>query len=254
MSATTVTTASGGGMAEAIATIQKLGTVQPSRLLVGPGMDHVAVEQYRRLGAVLHYSQGQTALRSFIVASAVPGEGKTLTTVNLALTLSQSFQRRVVVVDADLRRPTVHEVFQLPNVTGLSDGLKAGGTWKAPLIEVSQHLSVLTAGRPTPDPISALTSERMRQLIHDLGERYDWVIVDTPPVGLMPDAHLLAEMVGGAVLVVAAGRAPFRLVERAVEGLGHDRIIGVVLNRVPPSTVVDTYGYADYGSYDYGRK
>jgi capsular exopolysaccharide synthesis family protein len=248
MSPKTVSTAVSGGSKEGIATIQKLKTLQRSRMLVGSAMDHVVVEQYRRVGAILHYMQEQGAMRSFMVASAVPHEGKTLTTVNLALTLSESYKRRVIIVDADLRRPTVHEILQLPNVTGLNDGLKATGAWKPPIIEVSSHLSVLTAGRPNPDPISALTSPRMRQLLEDLGNRYDWVVVDTPPVGLMPDAHLLAGMVGGAVLVVAAGCAPFRMVQRAVEALGHDNIIGVVLNRAKSPGVVDSYGYG-YGRY-----
>jgi capsular exopolysaccharide synthesis family protein len=246
---TSIATAASGAP-EAIAAFQKLKSLQRSRMLVGPEMDHVVVEQYRRMGAILHYMQTQSGTRSFMVASAVPHEGKTLTTVNLALTLSESFKRRVVIVDADLRRPTVHEVLQLPNVNGLNDGLKNGGTaWKPAVIEVTPHLSVLTAGRPNPDPISALTSPRMRQLIDELGTRYDWVILDTPPVGLMPDAHLLAGMVGGAVLVIASGCAPYRMVHRAVESLGRDNIIGVVLNRAKSPGIVDSYGYGGYGRY-----
>jgi capsular exopolysaccharide synthesis family protein len=252
MSPTTLTTLSDDRLYEGgVATIQKLDPTQRSKMLVGPAMDPVVLEQYRRLGAVLHHSQAQTGLRSFMVASAVPSEGKTLTAANIALTLSESFQRRVMLVDADLRRPTVHDVFRVPNVTGLNDGLKAVGPWKAPLIEVSERLSVLTAGRPNPDPISGLTSERLQQLLQDLGERYDWVIVDTPPVGLMPDAHLLAGMVGGAVLVIAAGRAPYKVVLRACEALGQERILGVVLNRAHISRGDESYGYA---AYDYYKK
>src|SRR5687768_12745533 len=112
---------------EPVATIQKLKTAHESLMLVGPMMEPIAVEQYRRLAAVLHHAQTQSGIRSVMIASAVPGEGKTLTSVNLALTLSQSFRKRVVLVDADLRRPTVHEVLQVPNVAGLNEGLKAQG-------------------------------------------------------------------------------------------------------------------------------
>ena len=254
MSLTTLTTASGRLHDAGGATIQKLHSVHRSPKLVGPEMNPVVLEQYRRLGAVLHHSQAQTGLRSFMVASAVPHEGKTLTAANMALTLSESFQRRVVLVDADLRRPTVHDVFDVPNVTGLNDGLNASGPWKAPLIEVSDRLSVLTAGRPNPDPIGALTSSRMNQLLEELGERFDWVIVDTPPVGLMPDAHLMAGMVGGAVLVIAAGCAPYKVVLRAVEALGHDRILGVVLNRALTSSADHGYGYAAYAYHQTPRE
>jgi protein-tyrosine kinase len=235
--------------AEARATVQRIVPPADSKLLAGPGLDPVALEQYRRLAALLHQSQVQNQLRSVIVASAVPGEGKTLTSINLALTLSGSFRRRVVLVDADLRRPTVHDVLRIPNVTGLNEGLKADGNWNPPLIEIGEHLSVLTAGRPNPDPMSALTSHRMRQLIQDLREQFEWVIIDTAPVGLLSDAHLLSDMVDGAVLVIAAGRAPYRLVEQAVESLGRDRLLGVVLNRIQPAMMSQAYGYGAYKYY-----
>ena len=238
---------------DAVPLMPNLRRAQESRVMVGPDMDPAAVEQYRRLAAVLHNAQVHTGIRTLMVASALPGEGKTLTMGNLAVTLSHSFQRRVVLVDADLRRPAAHELFQIPNAAGLNEALQSGA-WKPPMTNVSERLSLLTAGRPNPDPMGALTSDAMRQLIQDLGASFDWVLIDTPPVGLMPDAHLLAGMADAAVLVIAAGRAPCRLVELAVSALGHDRIIGVVLNRIDKRAVGQTYGYNASQYYGYLRK
>src|SRR5438067_664707 len=94
------------------------------KVVVGPGAESALIEQYRRLGAALHHHQLQSGARTLMVTSAVAAEGKTLTATNLALTLSHSYQRRVLLVDADLRRPSVHEILRLPNTTGLSDSLR----------------------------------------------------------------------------------------------------------------------------------
>ena len=101
----------------------------------------VAVEQYRRLAGTLHELQVEQGLKTLMVTSALPKEGKTLTVVNLALTLSESCRRRVLLIDADLRRPFIHEVFQLPNVRGLNDVL-GSERGELPLQPVSEHLSV----------------------------------------------------------------------------------------------------------------
>jgi len=154
----------------------------------------------------------------------------------------------VLLVDADLRRPTLHELFQVSNAKGLLDGLEAGTDAPMPLIEVSPTLSVLPAGRSTAEPMSLLISDRMRQVLHEAAEAFDWVIVDTPPIGLVPDAHVLADMVPAAVFVVRAGSTPHDLVTAAVTTLGRERILGVVLNCVADAEVVgapERYAYGD---------
>jgi capsular exopolysaccharide synthesis family protein len=231
-------------------TLEGLGRALPGKLVVTANAQPGPVEQYRKLAATLHQAQASTGIKVVMVASALAGEGKTLTATNLALTFSESYHRRVLLIDADLRRPTVHEVFQLPNFTGLNDGLKASEEWKPPLFEISPRLSVLTAGRPNPDPMSGLASDRMRSVIRRGAASFDWVIVDTPPVGLLPDANLLAAMVDGVVLIISAGKTPYKLLERAVEALGRDRILGVVLNRVDQSILKSGYGYYTYYGYE----
>jgi len=206
------------------------------------------VEQYRRVGAVLHHAQLQRGVRSVMVASAVAAEGKTLTATNVALTLSHSFDRRVLLIDADLRRPNVHEMFGLPNEHGLIESLQYPNGGRLSVTAVSNNLWVLTAGRPTSDPMSSLVSEAMKQLLADAAEQFDWVIVDTPPVALMPDANLLAGMIDAALLVISANTTPYPFVQRASAAIGPERILGVILNRADQSAIAHEYGY--YGYYD----
>jgi capsular exopolysaccharide synthesis family protein len=222
------------------------------KLVVMPAVPAAAVEQYRRLAASLHHTRLEKDTKVLMVTSASPGEGKTLTATNLALTLSQSYGRNVLLIDADLRRPSVHHMFQIPNVVGLSDGLKSDTDQKLSLIQVSETLTVLPAGRPDPDPMSGLTSDRMKRIVTEAAARFDWVIIDTPPVGFLSDANLLVAMVDLAIFVVRAGKSPYRLIQRALDAVGRNRILGVVLNAVEEH--VDVAGYYYYGYYGTPRR
>ncbi|HEY8549364.1 MAG TPA: CpsD/CapB family tyrosine-protein kinase [Vicinamibacterales bacterium] len=190
-----------------------------------------AVEQYRQLAATLHEAQMDRGLKVVMVTSAVLGEGKSLTAANLALTLSESYRRRVLLVDADLRRPILHDVFDVPGSTGLSDGLHRVQPVPFTTFQLSPTLTLLPAGRPDADPMAGLTSKRMTQFIAEARARFDWVIIDTPPVVLMPDAHLLAGMTDTVVVVVGAGSTAFDVVRQAVKTIGRKKILGIVLNR-----------------------
>ena len=233
---------------------RRLAAMQPdgqSKLVVGEGAPPEAIEQYRRLGAVMYQAQADRGTRVVMITSTVPAEGKSLTATNLALTLSESYRQRVLLVDADLRRPTLHSVFQIPNLAGISDWLKGDGTGRMPLVQLTRRLALLPGGRPDHDPMSALVSDRMKYVLARASERFDWVILDTPPVAGLPDGHLLSALVDTIVFVVAAGRTPAAAVQRAVEQLGRDRIIGVVLNRVEGRSL-QAYGHGShYERYRY---
>lgn len=216
------------------------------KVVVDPNMTASSREQYRRLAAELHQKQVEFGVKVAMVTSALAGEGKTLTASNLAMTLSESYRRRTLLIDADLRRPALHTVFSLDGSIGLCEGLAKPEDEKLTLHQVSQCLTVLPAGVPTSDPMGALTSDRMRRLIEEAREAFDWVIVDTPPVGLLSDANLLVSMVDGVLLVVKAGDTPFELVQRAVDTVGKEHILGVVLNRVTVQTVASGYSYHRY--------
>jgi len=222
------------------------------KVVVGASADPGLVEQYRRLGAALHHHQLSTGARTMMVTSAAASEGKTLTATNLSLTLSQSYQRRVLLIDADLRRPSIHEILRLPNSVGLSDNLRHPERAVARYHEVTPTLSVLSAGRPDADPMAGLVSDTMNRILIDATQAFDWVVVDTPPVALLPDANLLAAMIDTALLVIGANSTPYPLIQRAVEAIGEQRILGVVLNRMTQADIVAGYNYYGYGSYAYG--
>ena len=202
-----------------------------------PGVDPAVVEQFRKLAATLFHAQRQGRLKVLMVTSAAPGEGKTLTALNLARVLSESYRRSVLLIDADLRRPRLSEAAGLTTSDGLSAALKSADLRKVAVTRLTEHLTLLPAGRPDPEPLSGLTSPRMQQLIEEGAERFDWVIVDTPPIGVATDAGLLSGMVDGTVLVVKAGETSLQAVRHAVETLGQDRIVGVVLNGVEGEAV-----------------
>lgn len=203
------------------------------KLVVSGQLPAGAAEQYRRIGGLLHQLQQDRGIHVVMVASATPGEGKTLTSVNLALTLSESYRRRVLLIDADLRRPMLHTVLGVNNSrSGLSALLSSPAEYQLKTTHISDLLELAPSGAPDPDPMSGLSSERMRRIVADAASRYDWVILDTPPVTLLPDASLLAAMVDVAVLVIGAGRTPLTLVQKAVDTIGREKVMGVVLNRV----------------------
>ncbi len=236
---------------------ERLDARLTEKIVVDHNMSPASREQYRRLAAVLHDAHNTSGLRVIMVASAVAGEGKTLTASNLALTFSESYQKRVLLVDADLRRPSLHTVFRLDTALGLGDGLMSTGETKMLVRQVSARLAVLPAGRPSSDPMAGLTSHRMRVLLEEAKQSFDWVILDTPPVMLLPDAHLLASMVEGAVLVVRADSTPHELVKRSADAIGRAKILGVVLNRAEASGRHDDhyqyYGYSERGGTDITR-
>jgi capsular exopolysaccharide synthesis family protein len=213
-------------------------------------MEPASREQYRRLAAVLHDAQANSGTRVIMLASAVAGEGKTLTATNLALTLSESYQLRVLLIDADLRKPALHNIFKVNTTGGLSEGLRPDGEANLVVRQITSRLSLLPGGRPNSDPMAGLTSDRMRKLIEEAKETFDWVIIDTPPIVLLPDANLLASMVDAAVLVVRAESTPHHLVKRAVDAIGHKRILGVVLNHTSQKEMPYGGHYHEYYSGD----
>jgi protein-tyrosine kinase len=226
----------------------RVGDADRNKLVVGDRTDAAVVEQYRHLAAVLHHAQKASGVRSVMVTSAMASEGKTLTATNLALTLSESYQRRVLLVDADLRRPRLREMFALPAGEGLTDSLTTSREGRLPVHQVTQHLWVLAAGHVVPDPMSMLASPAMKQLLDDARDSFDWVVVDTPPIAILPDANLLAAMIDTALLVVSAESTPYPMVQRAAQAIGPNRILGVVLNRAEQAGMpgYNYYGYSGY--------
>jgi capsular exopolysaccharide synthesis family protein len=223
------------------------------RLVTAPNADPRLVEQFRGLAAILHRVQIAGKPRVLMVTSAEPGEGKTLTAVNLSLTLSSAYRRRVLLVEADLRRPSIREISQLKDLPGLSEALKNDVDARLPVIRVSEMLTILPSGAPDPMPMSGLTSPRMRRILADAAERFDWVVLDAPPVVPVPDAGLLCELVDAALLVVRARTTQHALVQKAIEVIGRERMLGVILNGVDSSDVGGYSPYYGYREHDTGH-
>ena len=145
----------------------------------------------------------------------------------------------------------MQRIFGLSPIGGLTDALKGETDRPMPISQLTDRLFVLPAGRPEADPMSGLTSDRMRRLVAQASAAYDWVIIDTPPVGILPDASLLSAFVDGVLLVIRSGKAPFSIVKRTVEAITHERILGVVMNAIDVVHDRNAGGYYEYYGYGY---
>jgi capsular exopolysaccharide synthesis family protein len=191
-------------------------------------------DQYRTVRHVLERLHHDSGFRVVAVASPGPGEGKTLTTLNLAGSLAQSPGARVLVIDADLHRPSVAERLGLAQARtpGLAEAIMNGGY---PLAQIARRLdslniSVLVAGSPHGAPYELLASPRFEALLGEARLLYDYVLVDTPPVVPLTDSRQLGRLVDGYLIVVAAHRTPRRLLREAINLLDSTKIVGVVFN------------------------
>ena len=200
-------------------------------LVAGLAPKSLAAEQYRQLRTRLSLAEGANAVRTVLITSPQKGEGKSITSANLALTMAQELQRRVVLVEADLRKPSLQQLFGLPAGPGLSDFL----TGAADLAQVMKtlpdhHLTVIPAGSTPANPAELLGSTAMRRLLDQLRTTFDRVILDTPPVLPLADVAILAPIVDGALMVVRAGYTPKPAIENALRAFDSSRLLGVVLN------------------------
>ena len=217
----------------------------------------VVVEAYRMLRTAVLLSTAGKPPKTIQFTSSQPGEGKTTTAINMAISMAQ-LGARVLLIDADLRRPTVHKTFKLPQMRGLSSFLSSNGEIDEFIIKLpSSNLSVMTAGPIPPNPAELIGSDRMRELLRQLGEQFDHVIIDSPPLVSVTDPVVLSTLVDGTILVVQAGRTTKDLIRRARLELGGvgAKIFGVVLNNVNIRREgYDEYYYHRYYSNYYSRK
>ncbi|ACZ31867.1 capsular exopolysaccharide family [Xylanimonas cellulosilytica DSM 15894] len=220
-----------------------------SPLIVQESPHSLRSEAFRRLRTNLQFLEFDRNQRAIVTTSALPGEGKTTTTINLAITLADAGQR-VALVDADLRRPSIAKYMGLEGSVGLTTVLIG----RARLDDVAQpwgngNLDVITSGQVPPNPSELLGSRNMDELLDELHAKYDVVLIDTSPLLPVTDGAILARLVGGAVVVVGAGTVHRQQVDGALQALDSvaARVLGVVVNRAPTKGS-GTYAY----SYAYG--
>jgi capsular exopolysaccharide synthesis family protein len=205
------------------------------KLVVFREVDRQALAQYDRLAKTLEKAKTDRGVRSVLVASAVEGEGRTLTAVNLALTLSRS-GGGVLLMDADFHNPRIHQIFQVSAGTGLTGCLMSTGDLSLPVIHVMEGLTLLPAGMARAE-FTLLGSEQMRKVLAEATQKFDWVLIDGAPIVVVPDAAPLATLVDTVLLVVEAGRTSQGEVAQAVDAIGQDRLMGIVLNRTSHKAV-----------------
>jgi capsular exopolysaccharide synthesis family protein len=222
---------------------------RPSPLILKNPQSAVA-EAYRVLRTNLIFSSAETSGRALVVTSANPGEGKTTTVANLASSLALN-GAKVLAVDADLRRPTMHQHFGIPKTPGLSD-LIVGKCQASEAIQTTRFkgLQVLPCGYVPPNPAELLGSAAMKQVVDALRSHYDWVLIDTPPILAMADTPVLCPLVEGVILVIGAERSGRPAIQRAVDQIVSvgGKVVGVVLNKVDLES--NSYYYGQYyGEY-----
>lgn len=208
----------------------------------------LAAEQYRSLRTRIKRAENGRAVRAILVTSPNKGDGKSLTAANLAITMAQEFQQRVLLVDADLRRPAVHRLFGVAEGPGLTDVLMGAVELNQALTEVPEHhLTLLPAGTMPSRPAELLGSSSMRRVLDTLRTRFDRILIDMPPVAPLADLHILAPMADGVLMIVRAGITPKPAIERALSGLDVNKVLGLVLNESGgnghETSTYEGYGY-----------
>lgn len=217
--------------------VAQVRTVEPGPvhplLVAARAPDSAVAEQYRALRMRIAQGENGHQYRALIVTSPAAGDGKTLTALNLALTMAQEFHRRVLLVDADLRKGRLHDLLGLPASPGLSDVLAGEATLEQALVSIPAfHLTVLPSGGPTGLPAEMLGSVEMRRSLDLLRTQYDRIILDTPPAVALADVGVLAPMADGVLLVVRAGRTSRPDIDRALREVHPAQVVGLVLNDV----------------------
>ena len=216
------------------------------RLVAAGAQQSLAAEQYRSLRTRVTRAENGHAFRTIIITSPNKGDGKSLTAANLALTMAQEFQHRVLLLDADMRRPSVHRLFGISETPGLSDVLMGAATIEDALVAVSEHrLTVLPSGIIPTHPAELLGSAAMRRVLDTLRTRFDRILIDMPPVAPLADVAITAPMVDGVLMIVRAGVTPKPAIERALSCLEMSKVLGLVLNDAGDTSA--TYGYKGYG-------
>lgn len=189
------------------------------------------VEAYKAIRTNILYTTSQSDRKSVLISSSMQGEGKSTSAINIAITFSQ-LGEKVLLVDADLRLPTVHKKLRIPNTDGLSSVLVGLSTFEESVNSVGSNLDVLSAGPIPPNPSELLCSQRMEEFIEAAEKIYDRIIIDTPPIGVVTDAVALGPKTAGVVLVIRGGKTTHDQVDKALSALefAKAKVLGVVIN------------------------
>jgi len=226
---------------------------QKHRLTVLGDPQSIASQQYGILTLKVQRWMEQTGGRVLLVTSAAGGEGKSLTAMNLAMSLSASVEGRVLLVDCDLRRPQVHERLGLQDAPGLSDLSAVPDRDVSSFVSKVGNLDVMPGGTRLSDPAGLFNSRRTREILARLRAEYQLIVLDSPPIVPIADSHFLAGLADGVIVVVRARQTRRELLQGAIESLGATNILGIVLNDVEYGDTRYAYAYRYYQRNYTGR-
>ncbi len=209
----------------------------------------VEAEQFKKLRSnILFPPGGNQPPKSILVTSAIPGEGKSFITANLAVSIARNIDDHVLLIDCDLRNPTIHSILGYDNVPGLSEYLAKGVPLSSLLLKTAiDKLTILPGGTPPENPSELLSSEQMSLLIKEVGKKYKdrYILIDSPPANLTAETKAITKHVDGILIVVKYGGTSHKLVEALIKTAEKDKILGVVANRFDFQKT-DYYHYAKY--------
>lgn len=212
----------------------------------------LASEQFKRLRTKILRQMKERMENTILVTSAVKGEGKTTTALNLAISIAQGLNETVLIMDSDLRKPGVHTHLGIEADHGLVDYLRDERNLSDLLVKTEiPKLTLLPSGVPPENPSDLLASDRMSMLLHEMKTRYEnrFIVLDSSPVNIFADAAILAPQTDGVLLVVKDGATPRDFVLRAISQLEQSNILGICLNHISaPDTLMENYYY--YYDYD----
>lgn len=224
-----------------------------------PSLKFRVEEAYKSIRTNIMFSVMKKGCKTIVISSSTPNEGKTTTTINIAIALAQANQK-VLLIDGDLRKPKIHHYFSVPNSPGLTNylGSKVGSSNRTDLLSVIhateyENLSVFCSGSIPPNPAEILGSEPMAEFLEEIGNDFDYIIIDTPPINVVSDALPVIRESDGVVLVVRSNQSTHPEVQRAISALEFidAKILGFVVNFAESGR--SKYGYGKYGRYRYGR-
>jgi protein-tyrosine kinase len=218
-------------------------------VFINPALTAHGSEQFRTLRSRLYQMRSSQTLRTLLVTSSVPAEGKTFVTNNLAQAIVRQPDRRALIIDADLRCSRLHVPLGAPASPGLTEYLQ-GEVDEMAIIQhgLEGNLCFIPGGNQVTNPSELLTNGRLRVLLDRVAPVFDWIILDSAPLLPVADSSFLADLVDGVVLVVRAGQTPAETAQRACQELQGRNVVGVVLNAVGPDQVAGGY----YSAYNYG--
>ena len=231
----------------------------PQMMLFQNSQNHVnGAEEFRTLRSRLYQireKQPLRTMRTLLVTSALPGEGKTLVAANLAHVIVRQHERRALLIDGDLRWSRLHRLLGAPAAPGLSEYLRGEADEFAVIQRGPQgNLFFIPGGKSVSNPAELIGTGRLKSLVQRLAPIFDWIIVDSPPVIPVSDATLLAEACDGVLIVVRAASTPFDLAQKACHEFRDRHLLGVVFNQVRPGVGYSSYYFKHYPDLQVAKK